>query len=149
MKKVWIGLLSVTSLVSVFFLAKTSCQLSAYFSLNREAQALSTSWSISEKSPSAFALQVSYLFDPVTKDPLQGVMEFSKPYFLNHPSAQRAIDSFSQKSWNVFYNEKDPTINSLQKIFPFKECLQSLLTLGVFVYFLFFRKIMERANQEW
>ncbi len=149
MRKVWIGLLIVTSLVSVFFLVKTSYCLSAYFSLNRETEALSTSWSISEKGPSSFALQVSYLFDPQKKGPLQGTTEFSKPFFLNLPSAQNAVDAFAQKSWSVFYNDKNPSINSLQKIFPFKECFQLLLTLGVLVYFLFFKRIVERANQEW
>lgn len=149
MRKVWISLLVVTSLISVFFLVKTGGQIAAYFSLNREVETLSTQWSVSEKSPSSFALHVSYLFDPIKKAPLQGAMELPKPYFLNLPAAQCAMEGFAQKSWKVFYNDKNPSINSLQKNFPFKECLQSLLTLGVFVYFLFFKKIMEKATQEW
>ncbi len=149
MRKIWIGLLIVTSSVTGFFLVKTTSQLCAYFSLNRETKALSTKWDVFEKSPSSFALHVSYLFDPVKKDPLEGAMELSKPYFLNLPSAQSAMEAFEQKSWSVFYNDKNPSINSLQKIFPFKECLQFLLTLGVLVYFLFFKKVAERASQEW
>lgn len=149
MRKVWIALLVVTSLISVFFLAKAGGEIVTYFSLNREVETLSTQWRISEKNSSSFALHVSYLFDPLKKEPFQGSMELPKPYFLNFPAAQSAMEAFSQKPWKVFYNDKNPSINSLQKIFPFKECLQSLLTLGVFVYFLFFKKIMEKAAQEW
>jgi hypothetical protein len=146
MRVVWLVLLVVTSLVSGFFLLKTADLLSLYFSLNKETNAISTRWSVSEKGPSSFALRVFYEFDPMKKIPFHGTVDLVKPYFLNAPSAQSALEVFAQKSWIVFYNEKNPSISSLQKIFPFKECFHFLLSLGVFVYFLFFRKILKRSG---
>ena len=148
-KKVWLALLAITSLISVGFLVKTTSQLNEYFSLNGVSKAISTDWEILEKSPSSFALLVSYQFIPTEKGMIQGKVELAKPHFLNHPSAERAVKDFSKKSWDVFYNSQDPSISSLQKIFPFKDCIQTLLTFGVFVYFLFFKKMMEKSTQEW
>ncbi len=149
MRKVWIVLLSVTSLILVGFSVKMTSRFNEYFSLNNVSKAVSMDWEILEKSSSSFALLVSYQFNPLEKGLIRGVTELPKPHFLNLPSAERAVKELSGKSWDVFYNEKDPSISSLQKIFPFKDCIQTVLTLGVFVYFLFFKKMMEKAAQEW
>ena len=146
---VWIVLLALTSLVTVGFLAKTTLRLKDYFSLNATSKALSMDWKVVEKSAAAFALEVVYQFDSLKKEGVQGSIELEKPYFLNLPSAQHAIEELSQKSWDIFYNNKNPSVNALQRNFPFKDCIQSLLTLGVFIYFLFFKKIMEKSTQEW
>jgi len=106
-------------------------------------------WKVVEKSSSSFSLEVIYRFDAVKKEGVQGSTELEKPYFLNLPSAEQAIEELSKKSWDVFYNDKDPSKNALQRNFPFKDCIQCLLTLGVFIYFLFFKKIMEKSIQEW
>ncbi len=149
MRRVWIVLLVVTSLVTVGFLVKTTLRLSQYFSLNTVAKAEGMDWKVIEKSAASFALEVIYQFDALKKEGIWGTTELDKPYFLNSPSAEHAIKEFSKKSWDVFYNDKDPSKNALQRNFPFKDCIQCLLTLGVFIYFLFFKKIMEKSTQEW
>ncbi len=149
MRKVWIVLLTVTSLVSIVFSVKTAIQLQEYFSLDAVAKAASMEWEIVEKNASAFALHVSYQFTPLGKGAISGRVELAKPYFLNLPSAERAVKEFSREPWDVFYCMENPSISSLQKNFPFKDCIQTLLTLGIFVYFLFFKKIMEKSTQEW
>jgi len=149
MRKVWISLLSITSLLLVVFSVKATVKIREYFSLDSVSKAISMEWKIVEKDPSAFALHVSYEFDPLNKGLVAGNIELAKPYFLNLPSAQHAVKEFSTKSWDVFYSKESPTISSLQKNFPFKDCIQMLLTLGVFIYFLFFKRIMEKSTQEW
>jgi len=141
--------LSVTSLVAIIFSVKTALQLREYFSLDSVSKVVFMEWKVEEKDVSSFALHVSYQFDPFEKGPVSGSIELSKPYFLYLPSAELAVKEFSQKSWDVFYSKKNPSISSLQKNFPFKDCIQTLLTLAVFVYFLFFKRIVERATQEW
>ncbi len=149
MRRVWIVLLVVTSLVTMGFLAKTTLRLTQYFSLNTSVKAQAMDWKVVEKSSSSFALEVIYQFNAVKKEGVQGAIQLEKPYFLNLPSAERAIGELSKKSWDVFYNDKDPSISSLQRNFPFKDCIQCLLTLGVFIYFLFFKKIIEESIREW
>ena len=149
MRRIWIVLLVVTSLVTMGFLVKTTLRLNRYFSLNTAAKAHFMDWKVVEKSSSSFALEVIYQFDAAKKEGVQGATELEKPYFFNLPSAEHAIQELSKKSWDVFYNDKDPSISSLQRNFPFKDCIQCLLTLGVFIYFLFFKKIMEKSIQEW
>lgn len=149
MQKLWICLLIITALVTVGFSIKTSLQLQEYFSLDRKTEALSTQWKILEKDEASFALQVSYSFLAPEKGPFQGTLQLPKPYFLNLPSAERAMKEFSQKRWDVHYSQDNPSVSSLQKNFPFKDCIQSLLTLGVFVYFLFLKRMIEKSAEEW
>ncbi len=149
MKKLSVCFLVLTSLIAVTFMGKSGYRLFQYFSLNTTSKAFDMEWKIAQKDTSSFALEVSYQFNSLENDLVKGRIELAKPYFLNPLSAERAIESLSPKSWDVFYNKKNPSINSLQKIFPFKDCIQALITLGIFIYFLFFKKIMEKSVQEW
>lgn len=149
MRRLWIGLLIVTSLISVFFLGVAGGSLKSYFSLNSKARVLSINWDIVEKAPDSFALSASYMFLTATHQEIKGGSEFNKPYFLNRLSAEQAVRELQDKTWEVFYDKTNPRISSLQKIFPFKECAQALITLGIFIYFIFFKNIFEKARQEW
>lgn len=149
MRRLSICFLVLTSLVAIGFLSKAGYKVSQYFSLDKTSNALTLDFDISEKAPSSFSLGAFYSFKTEEKGVITGYTELSKPYFLNLPSAKFAVEEFKKKSWDVFYNQSNPSKNSLQKNFPFKDCIQAILTLGVFVYFLFFRKIVEKATQEW
>jgi hypothetical protein len=107
-------------------------------------------WNVIEKGPASFALSVSYQFEvpfyglDKKSSFCRGKTELAKPYFLNAPSATKALKELSERSWEVYYREKDPSMNALQKLFPFKECIHAFLTLGVAVYFFFLKKMVHR-----
>ena len=131
--------------MSVFLVFKLSSQLRSYFSLNTSAQALFTDWKVVEKDPSSFALTVFYQFYDGNQV-VPGFVELARPSFLSAPSAERFLQKFSKKQWDVLYNRTDSKISSLQKLFPFKECIQVFLALGALSYFLCLKKIVD-GNQ--
>lgn len=137
--KVFNGLVIVTALISVFFLGKASVGVSDYFSLDRKARAFPEGWKIEDRDSSSYAILVSYHFF-VEKERFEGQIEFAKPYFLNKEFAEKAVKKLSSQSWEVFFSEKDPLKNSLQREFPFKLCIHAFLILGVLVYFIFLKK---------
>ena len=145
MKKFWGAIFILTGLISVFLASKLSVQLWDYFSLDAKVPASFMEWKVVEKDPSSFALAISYQFYDRDQT-FSGFTELAKPYFLNAPSAEIAKKQFSEKSWEVFYRYSNPKMSSLQKLFPFKEGIQFLLALGVLIYFVCLKKMIERQE---
>jgi hypothetical protein len=110
-----------------------------YFSLDSQANAQIESWKIVEKPDSTFAICATYRFFIPEKE-VEGKTEFAKPYFLNPYAAQKAIDQLVPQRWVCFFNAKHPEKNSLQRLFPFKACIQGILTLALAVYFFILRR---------
>jgi hypothetical protein len=111
--------------------------------LNAHMPAQVLSWQVRELSSSRFALEADYCFE-VEGIVYQGKTLFKKSQFLNRFSAENYIKTFRVKQWEVWYKKRDPSLSSLEKRFPQKECLQALLTIGVFIYFFFARSMLSR-----
>ena len=122
MQRVWMVFLALTSLIAMVFLVKTSLKLQEYFSLNQITKAFVTDWKISEKDETSFALQVFYEFSLSGKDKIQSQMELAKPYFLNRPSAEKAVEEF--------YGIQVQEVNTLVMPSKAKSCLQGLRFLN-------------------
>ena len=144
MQKIWNLIFVLTFLISVFFVVKSIRELYVYFSLDGKVEGRVIHSEIVEKGSSSYALALSFEFW-VEGDERSGRVELVKPYFLNIPSAEKAAEELSKKKWDVFYRTSDPNISALQKNFPFKSCIQAILTLGVFIYFVFLKKTVERS----
>ncbi len=69
----------------------------------------------------------------------QGKTTFSKPYHLNRLSAEKQIKIYTTRQWPVWYQESHPEQSTIERTFPFKKCLYSLMVLGVFLYFVYLR----------
>lgn len=145
MKRFWVVVFTVTSLLSISFASKLSFKLWDYFSLDTKADALSTTWQVVEKDSSSCALAVFYHFYDGSQL-VSGCTEFAKPLFSTAFSAEKAGKQFEKKSWEVFYRSSRSEINSLQKLFPFKEAIQLFLMLGVFVYFFCLKTVVKHQT---
>lgn len=145
MNKVFNGLLVVTALVSVFFLGKSSLGIWGYFSLDGKAKAFTEGWKVEEKDSSSYSILVSYHFF-VEKERVEGQTELVKPYFLNKESAEKAVKKLSSQNWEVFFCKRSIEKNSLQRTFPFQQCIHAFLVLGVLVYFALLKKWVNRLS---
>jgi hypothetical protein len=145
MNKILCGLLVITALVSVFFLGKACLGTMGYFSLDGKTKAFVDSWQMEEKDPAAFSLKASYHFF-IGKEKILGQTEFMKPYFLNKESAEKAIKKLSSQEWEAFYSSSKKQKNSLQRAFPFQDCIHAFLTLGILVYFIFLKQYLKRLS---
>lgn len=145
MNKILCGLLIITALVSVFFLGKACLGTIGYFSLDGKTKAFVDSWQMEEKDPASFALKACYHFF-IGEEKVLGQTEFMKPYFFNKESAEKAIKKLRVQEWEVFYSTSKKQKNSLQKAFPFQDCIHAFLTLGILIYFIFLKKWLERLS---
>ncbi len=66
-----------------------------------------------------------------------------EPYHLNGPSAERAARALEGKMQTFWINSKDPQIVAIEKTFPYKKILYSVVALGVTGYFYFLIRSLE------
>jgi hypothetical protein len=138
--------MSITALLTAVFLTTTLLDLWNYFRLKEKTIAKIEKWKVVEKG-SKFAIQAYYSFEtqghtyPRTYPrAYQGKTTFSKPYHLNRQSAEKQIKIYTMKQWPVWYQESHPEHSSIDRIFPMKKCLYSLIVLAVFLYFVYLVK---------
>jgi hypothetical protein len=72
----------------------------------------------------------------------EGFYHFKKPLFPNEAACRSSIEKFQEKAWQIYYNPYNPQIASLQKLFPFKALIHTILSFAVLLYFLYFRSYL-------
>ncbi len=71
-----------------------------------------------------------------------------EPYHLNRPSAEREAKALEGKMQRFWVDPQKPQIVALEKTFPYKKILYSIVALGVTGYFYFLIRSLEyKANR--
>lgn len=68
-----------------------------------------------------------------------------KPYYLNRPSAERAASALEGKAQRFWIDPQNPQIFAIEKTFPYKKILYSIVALGVMGYFYLLEYKAKRA----
>jgi hypothetical protein len=141
--RLWLILLMISGAIALWFSGIAAGGIWQFFCLNAQTSVKILNWQVCELTSSRFALEADYQFElnGVTYD---GKTIFENPQFLNRFAAENYMRINGSQSWKTWYWTSHPTYNSLEKEFPRKQCLHALLTLGVFVYFLFARRMILR-----
>lgn len=138
-------LIGFTGFLMAGFLVSAAYDLWGYWRLEKKTMAHICRWKVIEKSSSQFAIRASYVFEHQGKE-YRGRTTFSKPYHLNGESAKKQIKKYALYSWPVWYSPRNPHQSSIERKFPLKKCLYSLMVVGVFLYFVSragFQKVIE------
>ncbi|MEX0961243.1 MAG: hypothetical protein WDZ28_00080 [Simkaniaceae bacterium] len=146
-KKIWTALLGLTALCVLFMSAAFLKDLRRYFNLSESTSVEILEWIPKEIKKDRFESIVNYSFQLGDKI-FEGFYDFRKPTFLNRPSCEKALVKLQERSWQVYYNPKDPSQAALQKFFPYKKMIHVLLSLAVLVYFFYFRDYLIRLLPE-
>lgn len=144
--RLWLILLVISGAIALWFSGVAASGMWKFFRLDKQMPAKILNWQVCELTSSRFALEADYQFE------LDGVLYsgktiFSKPQFLNRFTAENYMKINGSKSWKAWYRTSSPAYNSLEKEFPQKQCLNALLTLGVFIYFFFARNMVLRTSK--
>lgn len=131
----WKAFLLFFLLVVIWFVGVACYQLFNYMTLNEHTTATSTQWHVKELSEEDFRIDVNYTF-VASGVKHTGEMRMEGSPFLNQWAAEATIEENMNLPWEVWYSSRNPQHSTLQKYFPFKECLSAVLLLGVFIYFL-------------
>ena len=135
----WVALLSVTGLISSWFALQTIREVYKYVRLNTKASAEIVKWEIKAFSASHYALAATYHYTVGEQD-FTGYTILTSSYYPNYYAAESQLKAQKNRFFPIWYQKNHPSYSSLQKNFPKKECVNALLTSGIFLYFYFIRR---------
>jgi hypothetical protein len=121
--------------VIAFFLLSysTICQINTYLLLKKNVLANVDKLEIRLDKKNRYEILAFYSFKIGNK------VFFNKnclrKKFLNILSAQDYIKKNSEKKVIVWFNPKNPNITSIERKFPIKNCIYSVLCFSIFIYF--------------
>jgi hypothetical protein len=147
MLKFWFVLLILVGGTALWLFGKASYQLISYALLNERTPAHIEQLEIEQVGSSRFAIAASFTYEVEGKSYF-GKTVFSHAYYLNYPTAEKALKNWKEKNWETWYSSYTHSYSSLQKIFPFKSCIHALLGIGVLVYFYFLRGYLQRIETQ-
>ncbi len=130
----WIFFLSLMMLSIAVYSIRTSYQLWQYLRLDKQISAQHIQWSVAALSDEEFAPLARYQFN--LKGTIYEGETLWKETYLNQSTAQEAILRLSSSSPSIWYDSSSPYLSSLQKNFPFKESIYTLLLWILGLYFL-------------
>jgi hypothetical protein len=142
--RLWVVLVLISGGIALWFSGAAIMGIVKFSLLNAQTSAEIIRWQVCEVNSSRFAVEAHYLFTVGEKSYI-GKTKFESPQFLNRYAAENYIATLGSKQWKTWYRQSSPACSSLERQFPQKKCLQSVLTLGVFIYFFFARSLVMRA----
>lgn len=134
--RIWQAFLIGVAAVGLWYSAIAAYTVFLYSRLNQETPAASVTWKVKKGSADAYFLYAHYQFTPPNHPLQEGETILSSPVFWNVWAAEQAMEEYGANSWTVFYSGSNPAFSTLEKNYPFKECLSAFVTVGIFLYFL-------------
>jgi hypothetical protein len=131
---IWLGLLAVISLCTLWYSATALMALQKYTALSAETRTVDSHWSYIENSGSFFPF-VMYVYEVGDKR-FQHSQTLRYPMVRNESAAQEMVRELSSKRHTIWYDPQRPSLSVAEKNLPIKECLSALTLLGIFGYFI-------------
>lgn len=143
---VWLALLVLIGLATLWFSATAFYDLYGYFTLTEKVPSQTVRWSIKEESPEAFLVVADYTF-VVNDQQYAGSTTFNDWPYRNPWGAQAALKERETQSWLVWYSPRNTDHSSLQKSFPIKKCITMGILWGLLIYFLWLDSYVARYQR--
>lgn len=119
--------------------------LNRYFHLTHSEEAQVSDWKVVEIKSGKFSVEAVYQFQ-IEERAIMGTYAFSKPVYPNPYLAEDLVEAWQEKTWEIWYNPKQPHDAALQKVFPAKKAIHFALSLGIILYFAFLNIYVKRMH---
>lgn len=106
-----------------------------FSTLTAQTRPISMEWTIHEVAEDEFYLEASYSF-LANQTTFQGKTSWPRIFYRNRWAAQQDEKFMEKQHQIVWFNANNPNHSSLQKNFPYKECISAAFLWGLFLYFL-------------
>jgi len=143
--KSWLVLFLVSGSIALWFSGKALQDLWTYFRVGPSVAAKVVGWGVQEISSSEFGIEAAYEYQ-VNERTYSAKTVFKQPVYLNSYSAEKDLYKWEEQTWRAWYDPKSPSFSTLQKLFPFKTCIQAGVTLGILFYFAFVNVFFKRKE---
>lgn len=131
--RIWKGFLFIVTASSLFYGLWTAHLYFEYRRYNRSTILLTIEWSVQERGENDYRVQGSYTFK--TNEKLfQAQDTLREPVFLNTWAAHDFIKTLNEHPPRVWFSGDSPDHSTLQKKFPLKECISTVVLAGIVIY---------------
>lgn len=139
-------LLFLTGMIALCFAMQAVRLLYQYLRLDSRTNAENIVWKVVRRSASHYTLAADYTYR-VDGYEYCGKTELKSPSYFNYYAALRERKARASEEFFTWYQKRQPSVASLQKQFPKKECIYTLLTVGVFIYFYLARGLLKSFSE--
>lgn len=105
-----------------------------YYSLDKKSELSAVKWTIHPVNDERYLLQAEYSF-PAKERTYFGKSLLSSLY-RNPWSAEKGLEEIRKERWSTWYSSRNPEINALEKSFPMKETIYTLIMWVLMAYFI-------------
>ncbi len=130
----WFIVLIISASVFLTISLKTAYQMYNFFVLDTQIKANVEKIEVFEGKKDRFGVLVSYNFKIGNKN-FYFIKKFQKK-FLNEFVAKDFKERILKKDFFVWYNKKNPNISAIERNFPFKNLIYTVITFIIFGYFI-------------
>ncbi len=126
--------------IASYFTVRTGLEINKYFNLTDRAPAKITQWELEEKG-GRWAVRA---FFPLQGNIGTGNTLLSDRVYLNEEAAFSELQELAKQKWSVWFNPKNPSFASLERVFPASLLIRTLMAWSVLLYFFYFRRWLHR-----
>jgi hypothetical protein len=131
----WRLFLGLIGVCVVGYTAMTLTDLYRYLVLSERTQVHPFEWSVKKRKSDDYRIHGHYTFS-LQGQLYSGESAVEEEKFLNPWAAKQAIPRYQKRDWEVWYNPQSAHDSALQKYFPTKECISSVILWGILLYFI-------------
>lgn len=131
----WHILLGIITAVFLWFSVTFIYKFIIFSRLDAETVVTTINWSVKEISGDQYLLEGHYAYH-VNGSQYSGNSLIENPFYRNPWAAKHAIKEQASEPLTVYYSSQNPSYSALQKSFPLKEGLSSLVLCGLLAYFI-------------
>ncbi|MCF7851823.1 MAG: DUF3592 domain-containing protein [Simkaniaceae bacterium] len=135
---VWLLLMIASSMGMVWAVGKSAYNLYQFSRLSTRVEGKILTWNIKEASAGKYILKAQYRYH-YNGHIFVGEQSFATPVFNNAHSAQYVLDKYKVEEWPVWVVKSRPHVSVIQREFSIKLLVQALLSMGLVIYFVWFR----------
>ena len=128
--------------IALFFIFKFGFSVNHYLNLKVQAPVKIEQWEL-EGAGDRWKIRAVYSL-PLEKKSWAGATLFTDRSYLNEESAFRSLQELAKQEWAAWYCPNDPSISSLERIFPYNLLFRTLAACGVLIYFFLFQRWLVR-----
>lgn len=143
--RLWKSFLTFVMLVVFWYSGVAVYSLYHYYQLNAYTQTTATHWTVKEINEENYVLKVDFTFAS-RNESFKGKDLLEIPAYRNAWAAEDGAKKNGSHAWKVWFSSNDPQYSSLQKKFPLKECLSSLILWGVMFYFIWLQAYVAKIK---
>ena len=140
-KTLWSCLVMASLFVFLWIFAEFTVKYFIYIKQGSPSMAEVFEWGVVEMDEDKFVVCADFRFQTNGTEEYISSHLFEKAPFLTEREAERFIADKQLEEWKCYWygNPNDPSV-SMERIFPSKAMVYSLIALGVFIYFSRFKE---------